>query len=144
MIRRQRRGGGTLRLRLRRVWNQGRGLIVFSENSPQKEFQNFQLHNRWRNRSNKFLLPLNQPRTLSSSPSFPTEILLNSPPRRMETPLAAALAPLTCCVSPHLQSSTSAAHVPKVFPSSTVKLRCQVAVYPQTRVKREELPRGAG
>lgn len=60
MIGRQRRGGGTLRLRPRPhgVWNGGRGLIIFSENTPQKEFQNSQLCSCWRNRSNKFLFRL--------------------------------------------------------------------------------------
>lgn len=145
MIRRQRRGGGALRLR--RVWNQGRGLIICYENSPQKEFQNSQLYNRRGNRSNNSLLLLKQcinPGRRAPNPTFPTQIPFNSQPRRMETPLLAALAPLTCCVSPHLQFSASAAHAPRVFLPPTFSDAARSLSIRRAELREESCPAGQG
>lgn len=113
-----------------------KGLIIFSENTPQKEFQNSQLCSCWRNRSNKSLFRLytsfaspeqNHDRPPSSNSNFPPTTF----------PAAAdgdAAARCTCPAYllrvgafPVLLFSSSCS---KIFVSLQLNLFCPVTGYP--------------
>lgn len=145
MIGRQRRGGGTLRLRPRGVWNGGRGLIIFSENTPQKEFQNSQLCSCWRNRSNKFLF-----RLYTNVASLKQNHERRAPTRTFPLKFCSAIpaaadgdAAARCTCPAYLLRVGSFPVLPlqqlmfSSFSFSTLKLFCPVTGYPKTCVSRE-------